>query len=54
MKLKIAKAGFLALSVLLFPMFAAVGAEEYLNTPKELVIKRGFTCLLYTSPSPRD
>ncbi len=43
MKLKIAKAGFFVLSVLLVPMSAAVGAEKYLNTPKELVIKLRFT-----------
>ena len=43
MKLTSGKIGFLALSVLMVAMVVSIGAEEYPNIPKELVIKRGFT-----------
>jgi len=43
MKLTPVKIGILTLSFLLVAMTAVIGAEEYPNIPKELVIKRGFT-----------
>jgi len=44
MKLSPGKIGMLVLAmVLLVATAASVGAEEYLNMPKELVIKRGYT-----------
>ena len=43
MKLTPGKIGIFTLSMLLIGMAALIGAEEYLNIPKELVIKRGFT-----------
>ena len=43
MKLSPGKIGLLVMAVLLIATAATVSAEEYLNIPKELVIKRGFT-----------
>lgn len=43
MKLTPGKTMILALTMLLAALTATTGAEEYLNIPKKLVIKRGFT-----------